>query len=107
MNRGDGAEIRLPRLSALAGLDLAELDRRVAELTAQAQAYVSDVNRVRRAAIRKAVNGNGAEGRRRARVEAVAAELGISVTQVYQAIRADIMEPPPRSLMEVFAGDDG
>ena len=80
--------VTFPHPSTLAGLDLSELDRRAAELTAQAQTYVSDVNRVRRAAIRAAVDGSGTEGRRRARVEAVAVTLGISATQVYQAVRA-------------------
>jgi hypothetical protein len=96
--------IRFPDLDYLIALDLAGVNRQAADLTAQAQAFVSDVNRIRRAAIRAAVDGPGVTGRRRERVEAVAAQLGISRTQVYQAIRADAMEPEsPRTLMEVLA----
>ena len=96
--------IQFPDLSYLAAMDLTEVDREVADLTRQAQAFVSDANRARRAAIRRAVDGPDATGPRRARVEAVAATLGISRTQVYQAIRADADEPrAPKTLMEVFA----
>lgn len=95
------ASVQFPDLGFLAGLPLVEVDRQVADLTTQAQAFVSEVNRVRRAAIRSAVDGPGAVGRRRERVEAVAAELGISVTQVYQAVRA--AEHDPKPLMEILA----
>jgi hypothetical protein len=94
---GDGMTrpVVLPHPTSLAALDLPDLDRRVAELTGQAQAYVGDLHRVRRAAIRTAVDGDDravVDGepfseRRRTRVLAIAAILGISPTQVYQAIR--------------------
>ena len=83
--------VTLPHPASLAGLGLTELDQRVAELTALAQAYVSDLHRARRAAIRAAVDDEPWAGeaatRRRLRVRAVAERLGISETQVYQAMR--------------------
>lgn len=94
-------EIRLPSPEAvadLAGRELSELDRLalldrlVAEHAAEAQAYVGDLYRLRRATIADVINGDGWSGeavhRRRARVSAVAERLGITMTQVYQAIRA-------------------
>lgn len=96
--------ITLPHPSTLDGLSLVETDRLVADLTARAQAYVSEVNRARRSAIHRAVDGPGVTGSRRKRVEAVAAQLGISQTQVYQAIRADAAEPgPPNTPHETLA----
>jgi hypothetical protein len=106
-------EIRLPSpeaIAMLAGRELSELDRLalldklVAEHTAAAQAYVGDLHRLRRATIRDIVDGEATpnhtprlieEGvhRRRGRIEVVAKTLGISVTQVYQAIRADTEKP--------------
>jgi hypothetical protein len=101
-------EIRLPSPEAvadLAGRELTELDRLVrldrlvAEHAAEARAYVSDLYRLRRATIRDIVDSEGltdAEAahrpahRRRVRVGAVAERLGITETQVYQALRTPL-----------------
>src|ERR1039458_287405 len=93
---GDGMTrpVVLPHPTSLAALDLPDLDRRVAELTGQAQADVGGLQRLRRAAIgagvdgddRAVVDGEPFSERRRTRVLAIAAILGISPTQVYQEI---------------------
>lgn len=85
------AGVTFPDPASLAGHDLAELNGLVMDLTAQAQAYVGDLHRMRRAAIRAAVDADDWTGEaayhRTLRVKAVADRLGISVTQVYQAIK--------------------
>lgn len=101
------AQVLLPSPAAiaeLAGRELAELDRLalldklVAEFTAAAQAYVSGLYQLRRATIRDVVDGECWDGearyRRALRVQAVAGRLGISVTQVYGAVKdADPRRP--------------
>jgi hypothetical protein len=81
---------RFPDLAYLDGLSLTEVAREAADLTAQAKAFMGAVARARRDAIRAAVDGPGLHPRlRRERVEAVAAELGVSIQAVYQALRRD------------------
>lgn len=93
-------EIRLPSPAAvadLAGRELSELDRLarldglVTALTEEAQAYVGDLHRLRRATILDVVNCDGWEdeaARRHAlRIQQIAERLSISPTQVYHAIK--------------------
>ena len=88
--------VTFPPPGTLTDLDLTALDRYVAELTAQAQAYVSEINRIRRDAIHATVESDDwtgeAASRRRIRVQAIAERLGISVTHVYQVIRQSSVE---------------